>query len=157
MCQAVYVLVCQARQKKWHCFCTISKKITFKAYIQTFCIICRWNVLAGMCRIGWGSFWCWRDVSWSTFNEDMCKICIRLSSQWPCDFSFTLTIHLHDDNYPQNINCPLCSNIEWTKGMWGMWKADRQAESQKQSISTGEMYLTICVEWATDHFGLCLT
>jgi len=36
-------------------------------------------------------------------------------------------------------------------------QTDRQTESQKQSISTGEMYSTICVEWATDHFGLCLT
>ena len=27
----------------------------------------------------------------------------------------------------------------------------------KQSIFIGEMYLMICVEWADDHFGLCLT
>jgi len=26
--------------------------------------------------------------------------------------------------------------------------------SQKRSISAGEMYQTICVEWADDHFGL---
>jgi len=29
--------------------------------------------------------------------------------------------------------------------------------SQKRSISTDEMYSTICVEWASDQIGLCLT
>jgi len=29
--------------------------------------------------------------------------------------------------------------------------------SQKRSISAGEMYLTIYVEWTDEHFGLSLT
>jgi len=28
---------------------------------------------------------------------------------------------------------------------------------QKKNISADEMYSTICVEWAADHFGLSLT
>jgi len=33
----------------------------------------------------------------------------------------------------------------------------RQTNITKLSISAGEVYSTICVEWTVDHFGLGLT
>jgi len=34
---------------------------------------------------------------------------------------------------------------------------DNQTNITKRSIAADEMYLKICVEWATNHFGLGLT
>jgi len=45
----------------------------------------------------------------------------------------------------------------WSGGRFDMWFSRITDKYQKRSISGGEMYSKIRVEWAVEHFGLGLT
>ena len=119
---------------------------------------CTWRLWCKMYR---RSFWCWFDVNRSTFHSptyheelflhlrfhssdlDLCRFDLKIAGMWG---------NLH-------IKYKLSTTFQFSADdTISMWQTDRQiSQKSRVAVADCEMYLTICVQWAEDHFGLGLS